>query len=409
MLTSYVPKISLIVGPSHAIRWQWSRRDGVVSGPLSAERILGIGGAPIWSGRLFEQAKSMLVEDERLAILVPDFRFGNSITLDAEAICRPLMQDGFLAMTPKAMTEKSDRIMLERGLAGLQVWHDHFGPRACYIFWCLFGRQVHDRISGKFIDSGKYLHPTFNYDDITKSISGLDIVDLSPLLQRPMHDVRRLFIDSSSHPSQVGYLLLNGLLFDGLDALTAYDSAVAQTEGELVLHAQKIRADIGKPMLLTGRSVWLDVLMTTLGATGAAKLADAGLILAPIDRTLGQLTVDEILKVYPVSGCQPVVISAGGMDISSLLDKNFGTEPGFWRKQPVIDWESATEDAILHRGETPHFTRVVAQFETAANAIRPKLADHDVEQGPQGMPSWTGLISVLDLLASLPAQDKLKI
>ncbi len=393
---------SLIIGPSHAIRWKWHRRDEVVPGPLPSDRILGQGGAPIWSRRLFDESSALLADDEQLVIMVPDFRFGNGISLDTKASAGPLLQDGFLAITPTAMTIAHDRVMLERSIAALHIWHERFGSKARYVFWCLFGRQVHDRMAGKHIENRQYHHPAFNYYEVTTSLPELDIVDLAPLLSKPIHDIRRLFIDSSSHPSQVGYLLLNGILFDGLDALTAYERAVATTEGDLVRLAEKIRATVEKPILLTGRSVWLDVLMTTLGATGTAKLAESGLILAPLNRSPGQPPISEILRTHPLASCQPVVIAAGGQDLSTLLDENFGNAPGFWRSQPVIDWESATEAAIRRRGETPNFLHTTANLVVRPDAIRPDLPDHAVEQGPQGMPSWTGLIAILNLLSNLP-------
>jgi hypothetical protein len=391
--------IDFVVGPSHAVRWELHRRVGVVPGSLSAEKFIGIGGVPAWSRALFEKTASAVGETGHFALLVPDFRFGNGIVSDQADSSGALLRDGYLGIAPVALTEENDRILLKRGIAAMRLWHDRFGARARYVFWCLFGRQVHDRIAGKYLSEGRYHHPVFNYDEITTDLPELDIVDLSPLLGRPMHDVRRLFIDTSSHPSQVGYLLLNGLLFDGLDAITAYERAAATVETDLIALAHKIWDKVGKPVLVTGRSVWLDVLMQTLGATGAAKLAEAGLVLVPIDRSPGQPAPAETLSRYPLSNCQPVIVSAGGTDLSSLLDPIFGTAPGFWHAQPTLDWESATEAAISSRGETPRFNRVAAELPCLSNAIRLDLPAHAVELGPLGMPSWSGIVAVLEALA----------
>ncbi|WP_306602698.1 hypothetical protein [Azonexus sp.] len=398
MMTKETKAIDVVVGPSHSVRWQWHRRDGVVPGSLPAGRILGIGGAPVWSGALYEKTVSALDGAGHFALLVPDFRFGNGIALDVAASSGPLLQDGFLGITPAALTMENDLLMLKRSMDALSLWHERFGERARYVFWCLFARQVHDRLAGKHLGEGRYHHPVFNYDEITAALSDLDIVDLSPLLRRPMHDVRRLFIDTSSHPSQVGYLLLNGLLFDGLDANSAYDRAVATVEADLVALARQIRGWAGKPVLMTGRSVWLDVLMQTLGATGQAKLAEAGLVLIPIDRGPGQLALAEVLRQYPLASCLPVVVSAGGADLSAQLSQLFTTSPDFWCVQPVFDWESATEAAIRSRGETPRFTRIATQLPSLPGAIRLDLPAHAVEQGPLGMPSWSGILAVLQAL-----------
>lgn len=391
-------QIELIVGPSHIIRWRWHQRDGVVPKSLPAENFIGIGGAPVWSHTLFEQTVSAVGQNRNFALLVPDFRFGNGITLVGGVITEPLLRDGFLGINPAALIEKHDQLMLERSLKALRFWHKRFGERVRFIFWCLFGRQVHDRISGKYVSEGRYRHPVFNYDEITNALPELDIVDLSPLLRRPMHDVRRLFIDTSSHPSQVGYLMLNGILFDGLDTTASYERAVLTVETDLVALAQKIRVKVGKPLLLTGRSIWLDVLMQTLGATGAAKLAKAGLVLVPIDRSAGQAVAEATLQQYPLDSCLPFVVSAGGSDLSALLDPIFATPPGFWRSQPVLDWEGSTESAILSRGESPRFNRVAAHLPKAPNTIHLDLPAHAVEQGPLGIPSWSGIEVVLQSL-----------
>ncbi len=388
-----------VVGSSHAVRWQWHLRDGLIPSRLSANRFFGVGGAPVWSSTLFEQSVSALDEAGRIILLVPDFRFGNEIVLDSKANAGPLQQDGFLGINPAALTTENDRLMLKRGMDALHLWHQRFGERAQYVFWCLFGRQVHDRLAGKYVGEGRYHHPVFNYDEITAALPDLEIIDLSPLLRRPMHDVRRLFIDTSSHPSQVGYLLLNGLLFDGLDAITAYDRAVATVEEDLVALARKAREKVGKPVLLTGRSIWLDVLMQILGATGVSKLAEAGLVLVPLDRHPGQPTPAEMLQRYPLASCQAFVVSAGGGDLSALLDRLFSTASGFWHSQPCLDWESATEPIIRQRGETPQFIRINTQLPAIGAAIRLNLPAHAVEQGPLGMPSWSGIVAVLQALA----------
>lgn len=391
-------EIEFLAGPSHVVRMQWHIRDGILPISLSQDQLIGIGGAPVWSKSLFERTFCAAGDAKRIALIVPDFRLGNGIELDSKARGGPVLRDGFVGITAAALTTENDQRMLERSMAALHLWHERFGGRVRYIFWSLFGRQVHDRLAGKYINGGRYHHPVFNYDEITAALPELDIIDLSPLLRRPMHDVRRLFIDTSSHPSQVGYLMLKGLLFDGLDATAAYERAVATVEADLVALAHKIRERVGKTVLVTGRSVWLDVLIQILGATGAEKLAEAGLVLVPIDRGIGQVAPAEILANYPLANCQAVVISAGGADLSQLLDPIFGTAVGFWSCRPIIDWESSTEAAIRSRGETPRFTRVAAQSPGNPNAILVDLPAHAVEQGPLGMPSWSGIVTVLEKL-----------
>ena len=391
------PPSTLIVGPSHTIRWAWHVRDGVVPCRLPSDRIIGHGGAPIWSKTLLNKSMAATGSDDFLTIMVPDFRFGNGICFDQAALRSDTMQDGFSGIDGRAMATEHDRTMFDRSMAALQIWHQRFGHRARYIFWCLFGRQIFDRLAGRHIQDGGYRHPFFNYQAIIDSLPDFDIVDLSPLLRMPMHEVRRLFIDSSAHPSQIGYLLLNGLL-SGLTATEAYRQAVAEIEGHLENAARRIAAAKGQKLLLTGRSIWLDTMMSYMGADGVARLAEAGLVLAPLDRLPGQPTIAQLTSDVKPADCAVVILSAGGADLSDPLARAFGNAASAWKDVPCIDWESATIPAIAGRKEVPAFSRLDPKLPLNPGAFRPDLRPDMVEQGPLGMPSWTGLNHILEII-----------
>lgn len=389
--------VTLVAGPSHVVRWSWHVRDGVVDSPLEWDRFIGRGGAPIWHASLLRQAVEAAGAEASVVVLVGDFRFGNGILL-ANPVPSGVLVDEFMGVTAGAMTPEHDQAMLQRGLAGLRAWHETYGDQARYVLWDVFGRQVQDRLAGRHIADGHYRHPVFNYDEIAAALPGLDIVDLAPLLRLPQHDVSRLFIDGSNHPSQIGYLLLNGLVFDRLEVREAYDRAVATVE-ELLTLAQKISESAGRPVLLTGRSAWLDTLSRYMGVNGARRLADAGLILAPLDHVPGQPSLTQVVERTDLEPCAAVVVSAGGKDISALLARAFRTELSMWTDVPVIDWESATEKAIGDRGETPRFARLDPALPADPDAIKPALVSRAVEQGPLGTPSWSGLTALLRQIA----------
>lgn len=393
------PNVKLVAGPSHVVRWRWHVRDGVVDSPLAGDRFIGQGGAPIWQASLLRQSADAAGAEGDIAVLVGDFRFGNGILL-ADKVPYATMLDGFLGITAGAMSPEHDRAMLQHGLDGMRAWHQAFGDRARYVLWDAFCRQVQDRLAGRHIADGPYRHPVFNYDEIVAALPGLDIIDLSPLLRLPMHEVQRLFIDDSSHPSQIGYLLLNGLIFDRLSAGEAYDRAVATVELELFELARNVSESADRPVLVTGRSAWLDTLSRYMGANGAQRLADAGLILAPLDRLPGQASVTQIMEETDLARCAVVVVSAGGKDISALLARAFGTGLSMWTGAPVIDWESATEKAISDRRETPGFTRLDHSLHGDPGAVTPALVSHAVEQGPLGIPSWSGITTLLRQIAA---------
>lgn len=333
-----------------------------------------------------------------IGVLVGDFRLGNNILLE-DPVPPRVMVDGFLGITSAAMTTELDRVMLERGLAGMRAWHAKFGPRARYVLWAAFGRQVQDRLAGRHIVDGRYRHPVFNYDEIAAALPDLDIVDLAPLLRLQQHEVSRLFIDGSNHPSQIGYLLLNGMIFERLGAQEAYDRAVATVEAELLALARKVSESAGRPVLLTGRSVWLDTVSRYMGAHGAQRLAEAGIILAPLDHVPGQPPLARIVERTDLAECAAVVVSAGGRDLSPQLARAFRTELSAWTDVPVIDWESSTEKAIGDRRETPRFARLNSALPVVPDAVQAVLVPPAVEQGQLGTPSWSGITALLRQIA----------
>ncbi|NUU33234.1 hypothetical protein [Arthrobacter sp. C9C5] len=307
--------------------------------------------------------------------------------------------DGFVAIDPGAMTLEHDRMMLDRGLAGMHAWHETFGDRACYVLWDAFGRQVHDRLAGRHIAGGPYRHPVFNYDEIAAALPDLRIVDLAPLLRLPMHEVQRLFVDASNHPSYIGYLLLNGLICDGLDVLEAYERAVTTAESELLDLARKLSQAAGRKVLLTGRSVWLDTFSRYMGATGLQRLTEAGLILAPLDQVPGQRTPAQMVQDVDLAQCAVAVLSAGGADLSVHLASAFGMGATLWSDTPVIDWEYATQATIRGRGEITDFIRLDPNLPLRADALSPVLDPSQIEFGRAGTPSWLGLTGLLRRVA----------
>lgn len=389
-----------VIGPSHAIRWNWHVRDGVVKCDLPSENIQGLGGAPIWSKRMFDIASKHVSKGGTLLVMVGDFRFGNAIALAPEKNAGTLFQDGFLGIDATALTPEIDRKMLARGLAGVQSWVNSFGPKARFIFWDLFGRQVFDRLAGRHIAEGRYQHPVFNYAETVAQFAKADIVDLAPLLRQPIHEVRRLFIDQSCHPSQIGYVFLNEVLCKGRDVQTAYRNAVSEIETALLALARKVATVKGGPVLITGRSVWLETLAGYMGQSGMTRLAEAGLVLASLVPVAGQPTIAQMMQKVPLTQCTPVVLSAGGRDISAELARAFGSPLAFWRDVPVVDWEEGTKDVITARGETPRHVHAVRTAAPVAEVMTPTLVAHMVEQGPAGMPSWAGIIHLLEQIVS---------
>lgn len=393
-------KLGFCIGPSHAVRWRKHIRAHVVRCALPEDRIFGLGGAPIWSKTLFDQACIAIKHGARIGVIVGDFRFGNSVALQVPPVPRDEICDGHRAINRAAMTPAHDAEMFERGMTALHHWHHSFGDNVRYLLWDLFGRQVQDRLGGRHMQDGVYRHPVFNYAEVVAALPDHDIIDLAPLLRLPMPQAQRLFIDSSLHPSQIGYLLLNNLFFHGHGAAHAFRSAVAEVDEGLQALARRAVAAKGGELVLTGRSVWLDTLSRILGRNGVARLAEVGLTLLPFDRIPGQLPINRAARIKALESSAVVVLSAGGIDLAPNLAHRFGTSTAAWAGIAYLDWETAGRPVILARNTVPLLVHKPQGRPQAPHLLPLKLAAHMVEQGPLGLPSWTGLCHLLDHIAS---------
>lgn len=392
-------RVDWIVGSSHILRWRVHVATSGLPHPLPADRLIGIAGAPIWSKQNFDTVAKLASPSDHIGVLVPDFRFGNGICLSGNP-SEPVMRDGFVAIEPKALDATHDRTMLARSIEALHHWHDRFGPRARYLFWCLFGRQVQDRLAGRHLGDGGYRHPVFDWSGIAAALPELDIVDLGPLLRMPMHEVSRLFIDSSSHPSAIGYRFLEGVLCEGLGTAQAYRKAVDEIEHALLDLATRISAAHGGKVLLTGRSAWLDTLARYMGATGSRRLADAGLVIAPLKGAPGQPSATQLLAGERAGNGLALIFSASGASLAPAMAQAFGTDVAAWKDIPHVDWESAAAPHIAARHETPRFAHGETDGLAAERTVRPVVEDFMVELGPFGLPSWRGLIDTLEKIAA---------
>ena len=392
-------KKQFVLGPSHVVRWCENITKKVVESEVPVSNFIGRGGLPIWSKWLYQQAQRHQADD--LFVFVPDFRFGNSVCLD-ESVGSDLFQDGYVNVSQQALSNECDQKMLTRGLDALKLWQTSF-PKARYIFWCVFGRQVFDRLQGKHIVDKQYQHPAFTYQKIVRDFPALDIVDLNPLLSMQMQETQRLFIDTSCHPTQIGMLFLERALVAGEDVIDAYTAAVGDIETQLFDFAKKIVEHAQGKVLLTGRSVWLDTLVRYCGATGVQRLAELGLVIAAMDPHPAHIMVDQALSAQGgLSSFRHVyIVSAGGRDIIDELSRKTNIKREEWLDATIIDWESKTAELIQKKNEQPQFQRVNETLSPLDGVLTPELNEADVELGPFGIPTWSGLTKLLKMLAEI--------
>jgi hypothetical protein len=381
--------IKVLIGPSHVVRWRQQLADGAF--PINRfSKMVGWGGAPVWSEKLLRAATEVVPDgSERIVLMVGDFRFGNAVLLQAGSPAEHVTEHA--GITARAISPANDALMRDRALSALTVWRAKLGSKLQMIFWDLFCRQVLDRLEGKYISSGTYTHPIWTLSEVQDAVGMEGVVDLCPLLSlRPMHEVMRLFVDDSCHPSYAGYAFLTAILTQDTPVVVAFDSALSAVESQFVEIAAALVAEHG-PILMSGRSVWLDTLFRCLGPTGIKRLSAVGLVVETFNSQLGHpppRSHSERTMHLP-SGAIGVRRVKEGLD---SLTQN-GAEP-----EVVYCWQEDAAAVICSRSETPTYTDGGCR-DLRHRAVL-QLTSSNVELGPMGLPTHQGLMLLFSRIAN---------
>lgn len=386
---------AFIVGPSHAVRWKQHVKNGTLDFPKSIDNLVGFGGAPIWSKQLFDLAHQKSIDDNKLLLMVGDFRFGNEICLSANKNSSDILTNGYVGISAQAINEANDSYMHDRSVKALELWNKTFSKNIKFIFWDLLCRQIQDRLCGRHVINKTYKHPHWNLESLQRLIPDEKLIDLSPLAHTPMHEAVRLFIDSSSHPSQIGYQFITNCFIHGMKAIAAFDKAVTDVEQVIFTTAKDALKRKGKPIILCGRSVWIDTLVRYLGAAGVRRLETLGISLVPFNSQIGNPI--RSASDIPASGTAELIyISENGVasDLPELIQNQLSSLGYTLTAKNCIAWESSCIELIKKRNETP---RCISDQPFVNNTIKHtlELNDADVELGPFGYPSMTGIIRLL--------------
>ncbi|WP_370284135.1 hypothetical protein [Pseudooceanicola sp.] len=194
----------LFTGPSHSARL----RNALRSGQLAdfGHDLVGIGGMPIWSPRL----TACRDRYDRRVHMVGDFRFGNPILgrlSDPAAIATS--ETEATGIDRARITPENDRVMYRAALASMDRMVAE-GTRDSFLFWDLTIREYEARSAGRYMEPAGYRHPSWNLGEVLARYAGRAF-DTRPLLE----DARPFYIDSSAHPSYLGWCYIIGMVLRG--------------------------------------------------------------------------------------------------------------------------------------------------------------------------------------------------
>jgi hypothetical protein len=187
-----------IVGPSHIVRWQHLFSNTLTD--LPAFDHYAIGGLPIWDNELISFLNDAEDKYDEIYVLVGDFRFGNDLFSE--------IKKRHLGIKKDNINIGNDTALLKRAIEALDVICKIKNVKI--IFWDLYLREFLNKKTGRYVINKHYQHPLWNYDFFKRRYCHKNI-DLSLL---DSLNIDLLFVDSSLHPSILGYCFLFNLFTD---------------------------------------------------------------------------------------------------------------------------------------------------------------------------------------------------
>lgn len=189
-------KKTLIIGPSHIVRWLHFLDTELLPDIRKNITFHGKGGSPVWCDFIKNERKNFKKYDE-IYIFVGDFRFGNKYLKNQNSWRN---QHG---IDKDLINYENDKKLYDLCIKTcIEIIQECGGDKVKFIFWCLAFRELQNIESNKYMQNLNYSHPIWNLKNIEEKFKDNII---------PLHgNVNKSFvIDSSSHPSILGYSYLH--------------------------------------------------------------------------------------------------------------------------------------------------------------------------------------------------------
>lgn len=231
----------VVAGPSHCISLENAYTTGQVERP-SREIAWWYQSGTATFAPYFTEAPFASSDTDALFI-VPDLRIGN------RSLVHPDDPDAVRGIDPALISRENDARLLERATATLRSIRQA-NPSCRFLFWSLAGREYLNRRAGKYTTEAGYRHPTWNLPDV-EAVVGESAVSLVEVIAHP--DAASLYVDTGSHPSELGLRLISRIIDDPRAPAIEHFEEVRKTTRRPVLVARE-------PVLLTGSSRWTGTL-----------------------------------------------------------------------------------------------------------------------------------------------------
>jgi len=396
--------VTLLVGPSHCVRWQTNSQKGALPSVSVNIKCLGFGGAPIWSKSLWEQVAALYKEKTtQIVLIVGDARFGNSIFgVEGGAESEDIFVDGFDSIKRDYIGVHNDRCLSKRVEQAIDAYVNVYGSAVKIIYWDAICRRISDLLHKRHIVDGAYYHPSWGaaYPGAAR---GKCVLPMHLLLERkyPLGELSRLFIDESNHLSYVGYLFLIDLIQGSEDVSKSFDLARERMIHDLLGPIKKVAN--GSQLLVAGDSVWISVLRRTLGPRGIEELKLVGVNVQATgfgngnQNQIGNITpYDRFLFVSHEMSLNDFLLNNPSLAAGLRGSENNGIVYVPW--EPIVSRILVGDKLITTRGNIES-----ADDELLIDLFGKTFVNEDIrrliELGHRGEPNWLGVVKILEASA----------
>ncbi|MBF0817689.1 hypothetical protein E4U02_14880 [Microbacterium paludicola] len=147
----------VLAGPSHVTRLRFAIDQGETAPPRREVVFHDRPGESVASP--FFQEPAVVEGAEDVVLMVGDFRFGNRRLVDDR---QPGAYNG---IEKDLISRANDRALYADSLAALDRIVEQ-KPSIRLLFWCLAGRELQNRLEGRYMSGGEYRHPVWNLADV---------------------------------------------------------------------------------------------------------------------------------------------------------------------------------------------------------------------------------------------------
>ncbi|GAC1035838.1 hypothetical protein thsps117_05950 [Pseudomonas sp. No.117] len=264
---------SIIVGPSHVVRWQHAVNSGL-DYPFDSTVFIGLGGAPVWNKNVFDRLMKEYIPGDQVILILGDFRFGNRVLVQDKDLDGSFYPD-ILNIEKPLISDHNDLKLVNHSIENIKKWKVIFGESLVIIPWSLMLRQAEDRFHGRYLEENAYSYPLYDVRELVLEIIPSAESDMD-IFSGDLKNLRRLYIDKDLHPSSIGFEFIKNLVLKN-NWVTAADKAFKDFESNLdIFLKEKLESKKGRNILICGDSIALEILIRILGEDNLKKLCDHG-------------------------------------------------------------------------------------------------------------------------------------